>query len=68
MVKTGQEWSQMIRIGKEWSTGLNKSGQSIRDHVRTGLDRPEQTKTGDDMLGWVRTCQEENSACQDWTR
>ena len=44
----------MIRIGQEWS------GQG-------GLDRPKQTKTSHDMLGWVRTCQEVNSACQDGT-
>ena len=48
-------------------TGMNKSGQSIREHVRTGLDRPEQSKIGHDMLGWVRTCQEGNSAWQDRT-
>ena len=35
-------------------TGMNKSGQSIREHVRTGLDGPEQTKTGHDMLGRVK--------------
>ena len=53
MIRTGQNWSELVR------TGHDMSGQ-----VNIGHDRPKQANIGHNILGWVRMCQEGNRAGQ----